>query len=79
MIKMMYDNCMGGGFMGMGYGWLFQILIFVAFFLVVWWVIKSSTGKSEIKQSKPIDILKRRLAKGEITKKQFEELKKEIE
>jgi putative membrane protein len=75
----MYDGCMSGGSMGTSFGWLFPLLFFVAFFLVVWWVIKNNTGKSEIKESQPIDILKKRLAKGEITKKQFEDLKKEIE
>jgi putative membrane protein len=72
----------GSGFFGIGYGWIFQIIIFILFFLVVWWLMKNNS--SAFKQEKapnenPADILKRRLAKGEITKKEFEELKKDIE
>ena len=69
-----------GTHMGMfGFGWLFQILIFVIFFLVVWWLLRTSQAPSQPNDEDPIEILKRRLAKGEITKKQYEELKKEIE
>jgi putative membrane protein len=75
----MYDSCMGGSYAGMGFGWLFQILIFVAFFLIVWWVIKSNPNIGKKTEEKPIDIMRRRLANGEITKKKFEELKKELE
>ena len=64
-----------------GYGWLVQIIIFIAFFMVVWWLLKNQKICSENKtiREKPIDILKRRLASGEINKKEFEKLKKEIE
>lgn len=68
------------GSWGMGFGFLFQLLIFVAFFLIVWWVIKNHHGFGKgFSSEEPIDILKKRLAKGEISKKEFEELKKEIE
>lgn len=62
----------------MTYGWFFQILIFIVFFLIVWWLIKSG-GFTQRQETNPLDILKQRLAKGEITKKEFDELKKEIE
>lgn len=70
-----------GGYLGMGYGWIFQIIIFVIFFIVVWWLLKNNNvikNESNQKES-PLDILKRRLAKGELNKKEYEELKKEIE
>jgi putative membrane protein len=60
-----------------GYGWLIQIFIFIAFFLVVWWLIKEQP--KQVRKERPLEILKRRLASGEITKKEFEDLKKEIE
>ena len=66
---------MHNGIFGMGYGIITQIVIFALFFLIVWWLIK----KNPQSQEKAIDILKKRLAAGEITKKQFEQLKKEIE
>jgi len=67
--------CMHSG-MG-GYGWLFQLLIFIVFFAVVWWLLRSN--RQEAVREKPLDILKRRLAEGEITRKEFEELKRELE
>lgn len=70
-------GCPYSGF-GMGYGWLYQILIFVLFFGVVWWLLKNQPMQKSVSIEKPIDILKRRLAKGEITQKEFESLKKEI-
>lgn len=80
---MNFGSCgMSDGFF-FGYGWLFQIVIFIAFFLVVWWLLKTNKTfflNSERKNlEKPIDILKRRLASGEITNKEYEKLKKEIE
>lgn len=73
---------MGGGFFGMGYGWIFQLIIFVLFFLVVWWLLRSNPAfmRGENKSDEdPALILKRRLAKGEITAKEYKELKKELD
>lgn len=72
---------MGGyGGMGFGYGWLFQLIIFILFFLVVWWLLRNNGALSQKSQKEsPMDILKRRLASGEISKKEFNDLKKEIE
>ena len=72
------------GMMGYGYlgfGWLFQIIILVLFFLVVWWMIKSagSFGFKYGTNETALDILKKRLAKGEIDQKEYERLKKEVE
>ena len=80
---MAYEACpMGfmGGYFGMGYGWIFQLLIFVMFFLVVWWLLKGNPSFMQDRtRESPKDILKKRLAKGEITVKEYEHLKKEIE
>ncbi len=75
---MMHYTAEGIGYMG--FGFLFQFLIFVAFFLVVLWLIKNNRFEKDNKEKlqDPMTILKIRLAKGEITKKEFEELKKEI-
>ena len=65
-----------------GYGWIIQIVILIALFAIIWWLMRSNTPTNpyvNTKDEKPIDILKKRLAKGEITKKEFEELKKEIQ
>jgi len=65
----------GYGFMG--FGWIFQIFIFVIFVLIIFWIVKK--GNFNLNSQSPKEIIKVRLAKGEITKKEFELLKKEIE
>lgn len=55
-----------------GYGWLLQILIVLLFLLVFWWVFNG------LKTEKPKEILDSRLAKGEITLKEYKDLLKEI-
>ncbi|MBR9706574.1 SHOCT domain-containing protein [Candidatus Pacearchaeota archaeon] len=57
-----------------GYGWLFQLLILIAFILIVYWVLKGNKTKETA-----MDIVKKRYAKGEITDKEFLKLKKEIQ
>lgn len=71
---------------GLGWGnywfmWLFHIAIIVLSFVVVWWVIKSSNtfGYKVSEADSAADILKKRLAKGEISLKEYEKLKNEIE
>ena len=71
---------MGGyGMMGfgMGFGSLFMLLFLG---LIVWLVVAliNSSQSNEKEDSDPIVILKRRFAKGEITKKQFGEMKKKL-
>jgi putative membrane protein len=60
------------------FGWILQVLIFVLFFLIVWWLMKSGRFTQQ-QQETAEEILKKRLAKGEITKKEYDSLKKEIE
>jgi uncharacterized membrane protein len=56
-----------------GYGWLFEILILIAFFVIVYWLVKSSQKKETASE-----ILDRRYASNEITKKEYMQLKKDI-
>ncbi len=73
----------GYGMMGYGYmglGWLFQVFILVLFFLIVWWILKSSSSFGfKVGDESAVDILKKRLASGDISQKEYESLKKEIE
>jgi putative membrane protein len=55
------------------YGWLIQLGILILFFLVIFWVLKSSKPKESA-----LDILNRRYANGELTKKEYQKLKKDI-
>lgn len=61
---------------GMGWGmWFIPILII----LVIYFLVKNNSQTKNTQSSEsPIDILKKRYAKGEITKEQFEEMKKNI-
>ena len=70
---------MGGyGMMGfgMGFGFLFMLLFLGALiWLVITLINVSQSGK---KDEDPSIILKKRYASGEISKKQYEEMKKEL-
>lgn len=70
---------MMGGF-GMGFGWIFGILLIG---LVIWAVVRF-TGSGAIQTGihgqvspgeTPLEVLKKRYARGEISKEEFEEIK----
>ncbi len=70
------NNFMGPGQIFFpGFGIVLQILLFTIFLAIIYWVLKS--GK--ISNETPEDVLKKRLAKGEITKKEYKEILKELE
>ena len=80
-------NMMGGNMMGSyptyysyGYNsfWNIPWLIFlIGLIALIIWIIYKLTRKGKESET-PINILQKRYAKGEINKKQFEEMKKEI-
>lgn len=84
-----YGWHMGPGMMGWGYGtgWIWHILM-IAFwiavivgiiFLIRWFVISAGTGGRAVKsEDSALEILKRRYARGEINKQEFEEKKKDL-
>lgn len=83
-------GCFGGDMMGHGegamghaggfLGILFMVLLWAAIILLIVWLYRQirGTGAGELSKS-ALDILKERYAKGEITKAEFEEMKKELE
>jgi putative membrane protein len=81
---------MGGGYSTMGYGmgwgwmifgWLFMILFWVAVVLLVIWLIKQLKGPRgpATAGETPLEILKTRYARGEITREQYKEMREELE
>ncbi|AEH60100.1 Protein of unknown function DUF2078, membrane [Methanosalsum zhilinae DSM 4017] len=76
MYRMMEFYGVGPGYMVL---WmLFWILLIIgAVLLIVWLVDRSrNTGKEDFS---PIEIARRRYARGEITREEFEEIKKNLE
>lgn len=73
-----YGPMMNGGDWGWG---LFMMLMWLVFFIVIAVVVVRLLKGHEIGTSHktdPVDIAKERYAKGEITKEQFEQLKKDL-
>ena len=70
---------MGGyGMMGsgMGFGFIFMLLFWG---IIIWFIVTLiNEGQSNKNELDSLTILRRRYASGEITKKQYEEMKKEL-
>ena len=83
MMNMMGTNMMSGSFGGSSWwlwsvvGMLFWIALLVALILLIIWLYKKVAGQATNGGS-ALEILKKRFAKGKITKKEFETMKKEV-
>ena len=65
---------------GMWFSWIF----WVVFIVLIIWIVANSKSRNQHNSyppshETPLDIIKKRYAKGEITKEQFEQMKKDIE
>ena len=67
----------GYGYGGMFMGLLFLILLGVAIYFVAQYLKLKNTG-GQIQET-PIDILKKRYAKGELTKEDYDRMKNELQ
>ena len=68
---------------GVGWWWAFGGLFMLLFWaglivLIVWGVMKLGKGGGTVPKSNPLDIAKERYAKGEISKEEFEQIKKDL-
>jgi putative membrane protein len=63
---------MFGGFM-----WLFWIAVLVALFFFIKWLIQQKPG-SQKPEENALEVLKKRYAKGEIDKEEFEQKKRDL-
>lgn len=71
----------GCGF-GYGYGGIFMgIVVLIILGAAIYFIAKNINWKTEAGQAKesPLDILKKRYAKGEITKEDFDRMKTELQ
>ena len=76
---------MGPGMMG-GFGWMgiMPVLWIVFLGLIIWAIVASVRGSSEsggqdsTKTDSALDVLKRRYARGEIDKEEYEEKKRDL-
>ncbi|HKJ31963.1 MAG TPA: SHOCT domain-containing protein [Balneolales bacterium] len=62
-------------------GWWMFIwpIIFIAIIVFLfYWLNQKNAGQSPFKQENALDILKKRYARGEITKEEFERMKKDL-
>ena len=77
---------MGPGMMSRGMGWsgpitivIFWIALIAAIFFLIRWLVRSSRESSPLKtEDSALDILKKRYARGEIDKEEYEEKKKDL-
>ena len=67
-----------GMWIGMILFWLFFLLILVGIGLFIWWLVSAQTRPQRHIESSAMEILKERYAKGEISKEEFEEKKKDL-
>lgn len=71
---MMDGGTMEGMGFGMYFGMFFWVLIFIGIVALALWAIQRSGGQTVAAQKETaLDILKKRYAKGEIGKEEFEE------
>ena len=65
---------------GFGFGWILMILFWVLVVLGIIYLVKAITGSARKgeKEETALDILKKRYAKGEITKEEFDQMKGDI-
>ncbi len=70
---MFHDGFMGG----MWFGWIFWIFIAA---VIIWAIVKIANNNSNrgVGSNTPLDVLKNRYARGEITKDEFEKIKKDL-
>ncbi|HLC97410.1 MAG TPA: SHOCT domain-containing protein [Candidatus Nanoarchaeia archaeon] len=80
MMNMIGNNMMGNYPLYYGYNsfWnMLRLIFLIGVIALIIWLIYKFTKKGKESET-PINILKKRYAKGEINKKQFEEMKKEL-
>jgi putative membrane protein len=69
---------------GFGWGWFMPIIMIVFWGLVIWGIValvrglSTGSGSSSTQEESALDVLKKRYARGEITREEYEEKKKDL-
>ncbi len=65
---------------GMGFGWIWMILFWGLVIAGIVYIVKALSRRAgrSWQEETPLDILKKRYAKGEITKEEFERMKDDL-
>lgn len=65
--------------MGMGFGWLFMLAFWILIIAGVVYLVKLvAGGEKRTAGETPLDILKKRYAKGEVTREEYEKMKDDL-
>ncbi len=80
---MMWDWNAWGGWWGMGLMMLLMVIFWGGIIALIIWgitrLVRTGSGRADTTERRsPLDIAKERYARGEITKEQFEQLKKDL-
>jgi putative membrane protein len=67
---------------GYGHGGMFMWIVFlIVIGLLIYFIVQGqkTKGQTPTRNESPVDILKKRYAKGEVTKEEYERIKKDLE
>jgi len=67
---------------GMGwwmlFGWIWMLLFWGAIIWLIVWGVSQLTGAGRRNEDTPLEIARRRYARGEITREQFDQLRQDL-
>jgi putative membrane protein len=66
------------GWLGMALGILIMIIFWAGLIALIVWIIVKAVRSGKSTSETPLDIARTRYARGEISKKEFEQLKKDL-
>ena len=67
------------GYGSYGYGWIAPAAVGIILLVIILYFLFRGPGAQNKKEGSSLEILRERYAKGEITKEQFEEMRKDLE
>ncbi len=63
---------------GMGIGWILMVLFWLFVIVGIVYLVQAGISRGKPRGEDPLDILKRRYAKGEISREEFERMKDDL-